>query len=94
MEFPTPYVNGNQDKPSREELRKRLREKCNRRKENKKPEDSLSTRLAEYTKLPESEIKTLMTQTGTKKLRKHPHKFAKKIAEMLPNLQSASNLIK
>lgn len=89
MEFPTPYVKAEPEKPSREELRKRLREKCNRRPGNKKPVDSLSTRLAEYTKLPESEIKALMTQAGTKKLARHPHKFAKKIAEMLPKMESA-----
>ena len=94
IEFPAEYERAARETgPTREELLKKLRARCNRGRKPQTRETTLATRLADYTKLPESAIKTLMQSTGTKKLAKHPHKFAKKIAEMLPEVAGTGTII-
>jgi len=85
-------------KPSREELLRRLKEKrqnapghrAQRGSTKSMPQNiaALSAQLAEYTKMDESVIKSMIQETGVKKMAKNPLKFARKVAEALPGVKS------
>jgi hypothetical protein len=82
--------------PSRDELLKRLRAKTNRRPGQQQPGSkqpmgnisALTAQLAEYTNMDESVIKTMIQETGIKKMAKNPLKFARKVVDALPAMQA------
>jgi len=82
---PGSAVNGPEEKPSRDELLKRLRAKCSRSAKKTNPKtNELAKQIGSYVNLPPSEIANLIAQSGTKKIAKNPLKFARKVAELIP----------
>lgn len=49
---------------------------------------ALTAQLAEYTNMDESVIKTMIQETGIKKMAKNPLKFARKVVDALPAMQA------
>jgi hypothetical protein len=51
--------------------------------------EELSAKLASYTNIDEALMRSMVQETGHKKLAKNPLKFAKRVAAALPKLNSS-----
>ena len=78
-------------RPSRDELIKKLREKTGRNR-NRRPEQPFAPLLSAKTGLAESIIQDLIAKTGKKKISKHPLKFAKQLAALLPQPTNSNSI--
>ena len=90
---PQPPAQSQQQKApaSRDELIKKLREKTGRNR-NRRPEQPFAPLLSAKTGLAESIIQDLIAKTGKKKISKHPLKFAKQLAALLPQPTNSNSI--
>ena len=90
LEFPPAPEPPTAQGPTRAELLKKLHGKMRHgRPRGGRPDmEELSAKLASYTNIDEALMRSMVQETGHKKLAKNPLKFAKRVAAALPKLKS------